>query len=132
MGRACIPQPGTSVKIDHLGYRQRPLFRLPTVILVTHEALVTNQSVSAGNGPNGEVSGIRWWEIRNPNGGRPFSSRAPMRLDLRMGSIAGWEASRWIQPGNIAMGYSASNGTNPAVFPSVFYTGRMAGDPPGR
>ena len=30
--------------------------------------MVTNQSVSAGNGPNGEVSGIRWWEIRDPNG----------------------------------------------------------------
>jgi len=26
--RACIPQPGTSNKIDHLGYRQRPLHRL--------------------------------------------------------------------------------------------------------
>ena len=35
------------------------------------------------------------------------------------------------KPGNIAMGYSASNGPNPAVFPSVFYTGRMANDPPG-
>ena len=33
--------------------------------------------------------------------------------------------------GNIAMGYSASNGSNPAVFPSVRYTGRLAGDPPG-
>lgn len=27
-GRACIPQPGTANKIDHLGYRQRPLHRL--------------------------------------------------------------------------------------------------------
>ena len=29
------------------------------------------------------------------------------------------------------MGYSASNGTNPSVFPSLFYTGRLAGDPLG-
>ena len=42
-----------------------------------------------------------------------------------MGSIA------MDSEGNIAMGYSASNGVNPAVFPSVFYTGRLAGDPPG-
>jgi hypothetical protein len=42
-----------------------------------------------------------------------------------MGSIA------MDSQGNIAMGYSASNGVNPAVFPSVFYTGRLAGDPPG-
>lgn len=33
--------------------------------------------------------------------------------------------------GNIAMGYSAANGANPAVFPSVSYTGRLAGDPLG-
>jgi hypothetical protein len=31
--------------------------------------------------------------------------------------------------GNMALGYSASNGTNPAVFPSVNYTGRLANDP---
>ena len=33
--------------------------------------------------------------------------------------------------GDIALSYSASNGTNPSTFPSVFYTGRHAGDPPG-
>ena len=46
--RACIPQPGTAIKIDHLGYRQRPLFRLAYRNFGDHEALVTNQSVSAG------------------------------------------------------------------------------------
>ena len=65
--RACIPQPGTTNRIDHLGYRQRPLFRLAYRNFGTHESLVTNQSVSAGTGPNGEVSGIRWWELRSPN-----------------------------------------------------------------
>src|SRR5437899_2997011 len=65
--RACIPQPGTSNRIDHLGYRQRPLFRLAYRNFGNHESLVTNQSVSAGTGPNGEVSGIRWWELRSPN-----------------------------------------------------------------
>ena len=45
------------IKIDHLGYRQRPLFRLAYRNFGTHESLVTNQSVSAGTGPNGEVSG---------------------------------------------------------------------------
>jgi len=34
--------------------------------------------------------------------------------------------------GNIAMVYSASNGSNPSVFPSVRYTGRLAGDPLGQ
>src|SRR5438552_12529370 len=34
--------------------------------------------------------------------------------------------------GDMALGYSASNGTNPSVFPSVFYTARHSGDPPGQ
>ena len=48
--RACIPQPGTANKIDHLGYRQRPLHRLAYRNFGTHESLVTNQSVSGGDG----------------------------------------------------------------------------------
>jgi hypothetical protein len=43
-----------------------------------------------------------------------------------MGSIA------MNSSGDIALGYSASNSTNPSVFPSVFYTARRAGDPPGQ
>ena len=57
--RACIPQPGTATKIDHLGYRQRPLFRLAYRNFGDHESLVTNQSVSAGNGP-------QWRSVRHP------------------------------------------------------------------
>ena len=34
--------------------------------------------------------------------------------------------------GDIALGFSASNNTNPSLFPSVYYTGRHAGDPPGQ
>src|SRR5437660_4457066 len=34
--------------------------------------------------------------------------------------------------GDIALGFSASNNTNPSVFPSVFYTARHSGDPPGQ
>jgi hypothetical protein len=34
--------------------------------------------------------------------------------------------------GDMALGFSASNGTNPSVFPSVFYTARHSGDPPGQ
>ena len=130
--RACIPQPSTSNRIDHLGYRQRPLFRLAYRNFGDHESLVTNQSVSAGTGPNGEVSGIRWWELRSPNSG-PFifqeGTYAPGLTDgihRWMGSIA------MNSHGDMALGFSASNGTNPSVFPSVFYTARHAGDPPGQ
>ena len=130
-GRACIPQPGTTAKIDHLGYRQRPLFRLAYRNFGDHEALVTNQSVSAGNGPNGEVSGIRWWEIRNPNSGPVIFQEGTYAPGITDG-IHRWMGSIAMDgQGNIALGYSAANNANPAVFPSVSYTGRLAGDPPG-
>lgn len=126
--RACIPQSGTANRIDHLGYRQRPLFRLAYRNFGTHEALVTNQSVSGGSGPGGEVSGIRWWEIRSPNSSPTifqegtFSPGVTDGIHRWMGSIA-MDGS-----GNMGMGYSASSST---MFPSIFYTGRLVNDPLG-
>jgi len=129
--RACIPQPGTTVKIDHLGYRQRPLFRLAYRNFGTHESLVTNQSVSAGTGPNGEVSGIRWWEVRSPNSSPVIFQQGTYAPGITDG-IHRWMGSIAMDgQGNMALGYSASNGVNPAVFPSVSYTGRLATDPLG-
>jgi len=129
--RACIPQPDTSNKIDHLGYRQRPLFRLAYRNFGDHESLVTNQSVSAGTGPNGEVSGIRWWELRDPDGSPVIFQEGTYAPGLTDG-IHRWMGSIAMNSlGDIALGFSASNGSNPALFPSVFYTARRDGDPPG-
>src|SRR5438128_1336551 len=130
--RACIPQPNTTNRIDHLGYRQRPLFRLAYRNFGDHESLVTNQSVSAGTGPNGEVSGIRWWELRSPNSS-PFIFQEGTYAPGLTDGIHRWMGSIAMNSlGDIALGFSASNGTNPSVFPSVFYTARHAGDPPGQ
>ncbi len=124
-GRSCIPQPDTSNKLDILSYRQRPMHRLAYRNFGTHESLVTNQSVEASGG----IAGMRWWEIRDPNGTPVIhqeSTYAPGVTDgihRWMGSIAMDEA------GNMALGYSASDGTG--TYPSVWYTGRLAGDPLG-
>ncbi|MEO8195953.1 MAG: hypothetical protein ABI689_04440 [Thermoanaerobaculia bacterium] len=124
-GRACVPQPGSANKLDHLGYRQRPLHRLAYRNFGTHESLVTNQSVEA----SATVSGIRWWEIRSPNSSPVIyqeGTYAPGTVDAIhrwMGSIAMDSA------GNMALGFSASDGT--ATFPSLWYTGRLAADPLG-
>ena len=121
-GRNCVPQPGTANKIDHLGYRQRPMHRLAYRNFGTHESLVTNQSVEA----SATMSGIRWWEIRSPNSSPVIfqeGTYAPGTSDSIhrwMGSIAMDSA------GNMALGYSASDGTT--TFPSSRYTGRLAGD----
>ncbi len=124
-GRVCVPQPGTANKIDHLGYRQRPLHRAAYRNFGDHESIVTNQSVEA----SATMSGIRWWEIRSPNSSPVIyqeGTYAPGTVDgihRWMGSIAMDSA------GNMALGYSASDGT--ATFPSLWYTGRLAADPLG-
>ena len=129
--RNCIPQPSTAVRLDHQGYRQRPLFRAAYRNFGDHEAIVTNQSVSAGTGPNGEVSGIRWWELRSPNSSPVIFQQGTYAPGLTDG-IHRWFGSIAMNgAGDMALGFSASNSANPAVFPSVYYTGRHAGDPLG-
>ncbi|HMA45991.1 MAG TPA: hypothetical protein VKP11_02085, partial [Frankiaceae bacterium] len=124
-GRACVPQPGTTNKIDHLGYRQRPLHRAAYRNFGSHEAIVTNQSVEA----SATMSGIRWWELRDPNGTPTIfqeGTYAPGTTD----SIHRWMGSIALDSaGNMALGYSASAATG--TFPSVWYTGRLIGDPAG-
>ena len=123
--RNCIPQPGTTNKVDILSYRQRPLWRLAYRNFGTHESLVTNQAVEA----SANMAGIRWWEIRSPNSSPVIyqeGTYAPGTTDgihRWMGSIA------MDQDGNMALGYSASNGTT--TFPSSWYTGRLVSDPLG-
>jgi hypothetical protein len=123
--RDCIPQPSTGTKLDILSYRQRPMHRLAYRNFGDHEALVTNQSVEAAP----SLAGIRWWEIRDPNGTPVIHQEGTYAPGVSdgihrwMGSIAMDSA------GNMALGYSASDATT--TFPSVWYTGRLAGDPPG-
>lgn len=123
--RDCIPQPGTAVKIDILSYRQRPLWRLAYRNFGSHESLVTNQSVEAA----ANMAGIRWWEIRDP-GGAPVVYQEGTYAPGVADTIHRWMASVAMDgSGNMALSYSASNGTT--TFPSVWYTGRLAGDPLG-
>jgi hypothetical protein len=119
--RNCIPQPGTSQRIDILSYRQRPTWRLAYRNFGTYESLVTSQSVEASPA----IAGMRWYELRRP-GDQPViwqqATYAPGGgVNRWMGSIA--QDKR----GNMALGYSVSNGTN--VFPGIRYTGRLRGDP---
>ncbi|HJT82000.1 MAG TPA: dockerin type I domain-containing protein [Chthoniobacterales bacterium] len=127
-GRACIPQPNTTNRIDHLGIRQRPLFRLAYRNFGTHESLVTNQSVSAGTGPAGEISGIRWWELRSPNSNPVVYQEGTFAPGLTDG-VHRWMGSIAMDgEGNMALAYSSSSSTR---FPSVSYTGRFASSPLG-
>ncbi|MEZ5333202.1 MAG: hypothetical protein R2991_14425 [Thermoanaerobaculia bacterium] len=123
--RDCIPQPGTTVKVDHQGYRQRVIHRLAYRNFGDHQSMVTNQSVEVPTA----ISGVRWYELRNTGGGWSVHQQGTYApgtgdgIDRWFGSIA-MDAS-----GNMGLGFSASDDT--ATFPSVWYTGRLAGDPLG-
>lgn len=121
--RNCIPQPGTTTKIDILSYRQRPTFRLAYRNFGTHESLVTTQSVEAVTAQ----AGMRWWEIRSPHVGPSIfqeGTYAPDTVQRWMGSVS------MDKDGNMALGYSVSDATS--VFPGLRYTGRLATDPLGQ
>ncbi|MGH9197825.1 MAG: DUF11 domain-containing protein, partial [Acidimicrobiia bacterium] len=118
--RDCIPQPGTSEKLDSLG--DRLMYRLQYRNFGSYQVLLANHTVDA-DGP-GDHAGVRWYELRKPAAWSIFQqgTHAP-DLDHR------WMASVAMDGGgNIALGYSTSSST---LFPSIRYAGRMAGDPSG-
>ncbi len=120
--RNCIPQPGTTSRLDILSYRQRPLHRLAYRNFGTHESLVTTQSVEAQT----SVAGMRWWEIRSPNSNPVIyqeGTYSPDTVNRWMGSIS------MDKVGNMLLGYSVSDATS--VFPGIRFTGRLSTDPLG-
>ena len=119
-GGTCIPQPGTSTKLDSLA--DRLMYRLAYRNRGGVESLVVNHSVTVGNKRNG-ITSVRWYEVRNPNASPTVFQQGTLGtadgIHRWMGSIA------MDKQGNIAVGYSASSS---AVSPSVRYTGRLATD----
>ena len=63
---ACIPQPNTRTRLDSLG--DRLMYRLAYRNFSDHESLVVNHSVKVSGNKSNQVTGIRWYELRNPNG----------------------------------------------------------------
>ncbi len=117
-GGTCIPQPNTTQKLDSLA--DRLMYRLAYRNFGDHEALVVNHAVTAGTSV-----GIRWYEIRDPNGTPTVFQQGTYAPDATyrwMGSIAMDGA------GDIALGYSGSSST---VTPYVAWAGRTPADPAG-
>ncbi len=122
-GGACIPQPGTSNKLDSLA--DRLMYRLAYRNRGGTESLVVNQSVTVGTKRNG-ITSVRWYEVRSPNATPTVYQQGTLGtadgVHRWMGSIAMDKA------GNMALGYSASSGS---IAPSIRYTGRLVSDPLG-
>jgi hypothetical protein len=124
-GANCIPQESSAQTLDTIG--DRLMYRLAYRNFGDHASLVLDHTVVADG-----REGIRWYEVRIPNGGSPsiyqqgtYAPADPSTDPLWrwMGSIAMDHA------GDIALGFSASG---PGDYPSVRYTGRGAGDPLGQ
>jgi len=117
--RECIPQPGTTQKLDALG--DRLMYRLAYRNFGDHESIVATHTVVAGTGN----TGIRWYEVRSPNSAPTI---------YQQGTFAPDTDNRWMasiamdHSGNIGVGYSVSSD---GTFPSIRYTGWEVGNPLG-
>ena len=113
----CVPQPGTTQKLDTLS--DRLMYRLSYRNLGDREAMVVNHSVTAGS-----VVGVRWYEFNVSNFNvtvRQQSTYAPTDGQYRwMGSTA------TDKRGNIALGFSISSASQK---PSIRFAGRETTDP---
>src|SRR5260370_42160753 len=98
-GGTCIPQAGTTQQLDSLA--DRLMYRLSYRNFGDHESLLVNHSVTAGSSV-----GVRWYELRNPNGTPTVYQQGTYAPDSSyrwMGSLA------MDRTGNIAVGYSVSS-----------------------
>jgi hypothetical protein len=114
-GGTCIPQSGTSQKLDSLA--DRLMYRLAYRNMGNYQSWVVNHSVKASS-----ASGIRWYELRNLTSSPTVYQQgtfAPNSSYRWMGSIA------MDKVGNIAVGYSVSSSS---LKPSIRITGRLATD----
>ncbi|MGV8040079.1 MAG: S-layer homology domain-containing protein [Thermoanaerobaculaceae bacterium] len=116
-GRDCIPQPGTTQKLDDIDGRL--MHRLAYRNFGSHQSLVASMTVGASG-----RAGVWWGEIRDTGSGWSlFQDGVYAPSDT---------VHRWMPSiaqdtnGNIMMVYSASDGTS--VNPSVRYVGRLSGD----
>ena len=128
-GGACIPQPGTSQKLDSLA--DRLMFRLAYRNIGGIERMIVNHSVMVNNtkNPNSGNAAVRWYEIRDMS-----TTTTTKPTIFQQSSYSPDTKFRWMgsaamdKQGNMALGYSVSSS---AVKPSLAYATRVATDPVG-
>ncbi|MEZ4771002.1 MAG: hypothetical protein R2844_21610 [Caldilineales bacterium] len=119
--RNCIPQQGTTRKLDAIA--DRLMYRLQYRNFGSYQTLVLNHTVDVNST---DRAGLRWYELRDSGAGWNIYQQGTFSPDASgrwMGSVA-MDSS-----GNIGLGYSASGST---MYPAIRYTGRLAGDTLGQ
>lgn len=123
-GPNCPPQKGGPQGLDTLG--DRLMFRLAYRQFSGYGSLLLNHTVTTD-----DRDGIRWYEVRVPTTGTPSINQQGTYSPADSVTNPLW---RWMgsiaedKKGDIALGFSASG---PNDYPSIRYTGRLAGDPLG-
>jgi hypothetical protein len=113
-----VAQPSPGEALDTLS--DRPMYRLFYRNFGSHESVGFNHSV-------GNPSGIRWYEIQNPNGTPTVAQQ---------GTFAPDSSNRWLgstamdSAGDQAIGYSVVS-SSAGLDPTVRVAGRTPGDPAG-
>jgi hypothetical protein len=120
---ACVPQLGTTSRLDSLG--DRLMYRLALRRTVNTNNVPVNHWMVSHAIANGSTGAQRWYEFRSPNNnltglsafqGGTYAPDATYRF---MGSLA------MDKQGDIAMGYSRSSST---LHPDIYFTGRAPAD----
>lgn len=125
-----LAQPGGGADIDALQatVMNQAQFRK----FGSHNSAVFNFVVDT-DASSGELAGIRWFELRQPGDGQPWTIHQEGTYTAPDGKHA-WHASMMMDvQGNIGMGYTSMAGpTTPDPLTkrvSSYYTGRYANDP---
>lgn len=123
-GRADIFQPAPGEMLD--SNSDRLMYRLSYRNFGDRESLVVNQTVRTTPFEQNFHAGVRVYELSRPNPAAPFVPNV-------QNTLVGPGENRWIgsaaqdHQGNLAVGYNTGN---VALNPSIYYTGRLATDPP--
>jgi len=121
----CIPQPSPGEVVEGIG--DRLMFRLAYRNFGTHESMVVAHNVTPGPRSSG-LSATRWYELRATPPGSGFALYQAGTFQDKSDSL--WMGSAAMdKQGNIALGMSVSSTTRD---PSIWYTGRVPGDPLGK
>jgi hypothetical protein len=122
---ACVPQKGTTSRLDSLGDRlmYRLAYRRSGSARNNYQSWLVSHSIA-----NGGTGAMRWYEFRAP-------IATPTALSLYQGGTYAPDGTyRWMgsiamdKVGDILMGYSRSSAT---LFPDIYFAGRVAADPLG-
>jgi hypothetical protein len=123
---ACIPQQGSSEKVDSLG--DRLMMQLQYRNLNGTESLWAAHTV-ADSANQGSQTGIRWYQL-DVTGGTIATTPVQQSTYKPTDGIFRWMPSLAVNKfGDMAVGYSASSST---MYPAIRYAGRLAGDAPNQ